>query len=174
MLAIPAFMLKMGRTRLSCREIVGAVVEEHDDAAEVEDRMKAIRDTVEKFEVSGADTISGARHLNEILGDQARPFMAKVCKWLGLKMLKADAAHAAKVDTSRTNGKPTVMVGMEQYEAVSEEAYRLLVAANYEPVVEDAVGDAAPIIFQRSAKLQRVRLVDPIDVAHRRAADSSA
>src|SRR5207253_920561 len=82
--------------------------------------------------------------------------------WLGLKMLKADAAHAAKADATRASGKPTIMVGVEQYENVSDEAYRLLVAGNYEPALENAVGDAAPIIFQRSTKLQRVRLVrDP-------------
>src|SRR5262249_18880559 len=109
-----------------------------------------------------ADTISGARHLSEILGDQAQPFMAKICKWLGLKMVKADAAHTAKEDATRANGRPTIVVGVDQYETVSEEAYRLLVAGNFEPTLENAVGDAAPIIFQRSARLQRVRLVrDP-------------
>ena len=66
-LAIPAFMLKTGVEPTMVQEIVGAVVEEYDDAAEVDDRMKAIRDTIEKFEVGGADTINGARHLNEIL-----------------------------------------------------------------------------------------------------------
>jgi len=161
-LAIPAFMLKTGVDPAVVQEIVGAVAEEYDDLAEVVDRMKAIHDTIEKFEAGGPDTISGARYLSEILGDQAQAFMAKVCKWLGLRLMKPDAAHAAKADATRANGKPTIMVGVEQYEAVSEEAYRLMVAGNYEPVVEDAVGDAAPIIFQRSAKLQRVRLVrDP-------------
>ena len=142
-LAIPAFMLKTGVDTAVVQEIVGAVVEEYDDPAEVDDRMKAIRDTIEKFESGGADTISGARYLSEILGDQAQPFMAKICKWLGLRLLKPDAAHAARADATRANGKPSIMVGVEQYETVSEEAYRLLVAANYEPAVEDAVGDAS-------------------------------
>src|SRR5262249_45463521 len=45
-LAIPAFMLKTGVDPAVVQEIVGAVVEEYDDPAEVDDRIRAIRDTI--------------------------------------------------------------------------------------------------------------------------------
>jgi hypothetical protein len=139
-LAVPSFLLKLGVPADTVTKILEAVVEEFDD--EGSDRMKAIEDTVSKFENESAT--AGSSKLIELMPDTASAFMGKIAGWFGKKVSREDAIKAAKTAAKRGT-KPVIFVEGDQYEVTTDEAYSHLVAGN------------VSTFFQRGGALQRVR-----------------
>ena len=145
-LAATGFMLKAGAPADVVTGIMRVVVEEFDAGSDQADRLRAIEDTVAKFEHDPA-SVTGAQKLIELLPGTAQAFMKKVAEWLGLRVARTDAVQAAKAAARKA--KPVIYVSADQYDVTTDEAYGYLVAGNV-----DANG---PILFQRAGELQRVR-----------------
>jgi hypothetical protein len=73
-LAVPAFLLKAGYSADLVKKLLAPIIELFDDAAEVPDRIRAINDTITKYE--HGENIEGAKALREMFPDTADAVMS--------------------------------------------------------------------------------------------------
>src|SRR5207253_4052738 len=76
-LAIPAFLLKAGCPVESVKRLLHPIIEGFDEAAEAGDRIRAIEDTIAKYDTE-PKSVSGAKELKDLLPEHATPLMAKL------------------------------------------------------------------------------------------------
>jgi Bifunctional DNA primase/polymerase, N-terminal len=136
-LAIPAFLLKAGYPADSMKKLLKPVIDRFDEPAEVGDRLRAIEDTISKYEIN-PKSVSGAKELKELLPEHAAVLMAKLSDWLQLR--PGAGTELAVVDTrNRIWGE------------IHEQAFAVLVDRNQ-------LDGGPPALFQRGDRLVRVRV----------------
>jgi len=139
-LYLPGFLLKSGAEPDHVTMLLEAVVDAFDDAQEKTDRLRAISDTIENFE--GGENVAGARKLGAILGPDAKEFMSKLLKWLGL----------TGMSRLPNDKRPTIIVNGRDWAEISEEVFGHVVHLNQD--------DLQTRVFQRGTHLARVRITD--------------
>jgi hypothetical protein len=135
-LAVPAFLLKAGCPTDILRKLLDPIIDLFDDAAEVEDRKRAIDDTIAKYQ--HGEQIAGAKTLREIFPDTAQALMAKLTEWLDL-------------GSGAANGVPTIDTRNRNWGDIFDEAFAVLVGRNQ-------INGGPPTLFQRGGQLVRVRV----------------
>ena len=107
------------------------------ESAEVGDRLRAIEDTISKYEIN-PKSVSGAKELKELLPEHAAVLMAKLSDWLQLR--PGAGTELPVVDTrNRIWGE------------IHEQAFAVLVDRNQ-------LDGGPPALFQRGDRLVRVRV----------------
>ena len=135
-LAVPGFLLKAGCSVDIVKKLLEPIIDLFDDAAEVQDRKRAIDDTIAKYE--HGEPIAGATALREMFPETADALMSKLTDWLQLR--PGAASDLPVIDTrNRIWGD------------IHEEAFTVLVDRNQ-------IDGGPPALFQRGARLVRVRV----------------
>jgi bifunctional DNA primase/polymerase-like protein len=136
-LAIPAFLLKAGCPADGVKKLLEPVIERFDEPAEVGDRMRAIEDTISKYETD-PKSVSGAKELKDLLPELAAALMAKLSDWLELR--PGGGTELPVIDTrDRIWGE------------IHEQTFTILVDRNQ-------LDGGPPALFQRGDRLVRVRV----------------
>jgi Bifunctional DNA primase/polymerase, N-terminal len=136
-LAIPAFLLKAGYPADMVKKLLALVIEQFDEPAEVSDRLRAIEDTLSKYETS-PKSVSGAKELKELLPEHAAALMAKLSDWLELR-----PGAGSELPVIDTRGRI--------WGDIHEQAFAILVDRNQ-------TDGGAPALFERGERLVRIRV----------------
>jgi hypothetical protein len=136
-LAIPAFLLKAGYPPISVKKLLEPVIARFDDAAEVSDRLRAIEDTISKYEIN-PKSVAGAKELNDMLSEHAAALMAKLSDWLQLR-------------PGANTELPVIDTCDRLWGEIHEQAFVILVDRNQ-------LNGGPPALFQRGDRLVRVRI----------------
>jgi hypothetical protein len=135
-LAISAFLLKAGYPANSATKLLEPVIARFDEPAEISDRLRAIEDTISKYEADPT-SVSGAKALKDLLPEHAAALMAKLSDWLQLQ-------PGAGIEL------PVVDTQNRMWGDIHEQTFAILVERN------QLNGDP-PVLFQRASRLVRVR-----------------
>ena len=79
-----AFLLKAGYPVDSVKQLLRPIIERFDEPAEVRDRLRAIEDTISKYEAE-PKSVAGEKGLKDLLPEHAAALMAKLSDWLQLR-----------------------------------------------------------------------------------------
>ena len=135
-LAVPAFLLKAGCSADLVKKLLAPIIELFDDAAEVQDRIRAIDDTIAKYE--HGENIEGAKALREMFPDTADAVMSKLTDWLQLR-------------PGADSDRPVIDTRDRIWGEIHEEAFMALVDRNQ-------IDGGPPVLFQRGDRLVRLRV----------------
>jgi hypothetical protein len=138
-LAISGVLAKAGAEQALVEELIAAVVEvEACEEPELDDRLRAVRDTFTKYASGDNRAIAGFRELEKLYPEHARDIVAKLTEWLGLRP-GGDSALPVIDTRNRIWGE------------IHEQAFTILVHRNQ-------LDDGPPALFQRGDQLVRARV----------------
>src|SRR5262249_53732791 len=136
-LALPAFLLKAGCPADLVKKILQPVIEQFDDPSEVADRLRAIEDTISKYETD-PKSVSGAKALKDLLPEHSAALMAKLSDWLQLR--PGAGTELPVIDTTD-----------RMWGEIHEQAFTTLADRN-------ELDGRSPVYFTRGDRLVRIRV----------------